>query len=410
MKQPESKPPPETQRLDLPFTRRGALQRGGVAAASAVGLSSFLAACGGSSNTAPGAKSSGGATTKDDPAVAKLRASLNRARGKPAFTPPGPAFDASSVRGKHLFYLAITFNVSIVQTLYSGVKEAAAAVGMKTTVFDAQGRPDLYLAGMQQAIAQKADLILIESIQLSLLQEPLRKAKEAGIKTVLINEMLETGKGIVPPDGQVAFDYAGGSRLDAQWIVADAAGKDVNLVIFRAPSLRHKQQEAAIRKVLKEDCKQGCKIRTIEVAFADFATRLPELTRTAMTRDPTVNYMLPVIDGMCLNIVPALAQAGAANKVKIATYNGTPSVLKLLKQHDVVSCDVGGANTWEGWLDVDQSLRILTGNKPVAGESRPPNRLFDAANIGELNLRGREELWYDTAAAKQGFKKLWGVA
>lgn len=410
MTDPTNDPALSADGLDSLLTRRGALQRGGTAAVSMTALATLLSACGGASNSAPGQTSGASPTRPADPAVAKLRQSLDKARAKPSFNAPGPPFDASSARGKQLFYLAITFNVSIVQTLYNGVKEAADAVGMKTTVYDAQGRPDLYLVGMQQAIAQKADLILIESIQLSLLEEPMRKAKAAGIKTVLINELLETGKGIVPPDGQVAFDYAGGSRLDAEWIAADAAGRDVNLVIFRAPSLRHKQQEQAIRQTLGENCKQGCQIRTEEVAFADFATRLPEVTRTAMTRDPTVNYMIPVIDGMCLNIVPALAQAGAANKVKIATYNGTPSVLKLLKDHNVVSCDVGGANTWEGWQDVDQALRILTGNAPVAGESRPPNRLFDDSNIDELGLNGPEELWYDTASAKQGFRKLWGIA
>ena len=397
---------PNLDPFESKLTRRSVLRHGGVAAGAFTGLGTLLAACGGESQSAP----SGQAASKPADTSSELGKRLAEARAVPSFTPPGPAFDASGAAGKHLFYLAITFNVSIVQTLYSGVQEAAEAVGMKTTRFDAQGRPDLYLVGMQQAIAQKADLILIESIQLSLIEEPLRKAREAGIKTVLINEMLEEGPSIVPPDAQVAFDYAGGSRLDAEWIVEDAAGEDISLVIFRTPSLRHKEQEAAIREVMETECKQGCKVETVEVGFADFATRLPELTRTAMTRDPSINYMLPVIDGMCLNIVPALAQAGAANKVKIATYNGTPSVLKMLKQNNVVACDVGGANTWEGWLDVDQALRVLTDNDPIPGESRPPNRLFDASNIGELDVDGPEELWYDTAAAKEGFKKLWGVA
>jgi ribose transport system substrate-binding protein len=394
--------------FDALLTRRSALRRGGAAAGAFTGLGALLAACGGESQTAPSSQASRESTP--DPKFSEITQALDAARATPSFTPPGPAFDASGAAGKHLFYLAITFNVSIVQTLYNGVKEAGEAAGLKTTSFDAQGRPDLYLVGMQQAIQQKADLILVESIQLSLIEEPLKKARAAGIKVVLINEMLEEGPGITPPDAQVAFDYAGGSTLDAQWIVEDAGAKDIDVVIFRAPSLRHKQQEAAIRRVLEQNCSGACRIKTLEVGFADFATRLPELTRTAMTSDPDVNYMIPVIDGMCLNIVPALAQAGAANRVKIATYNGTPSVLKLLKDQNVVACDVGGANTWEGWLDVDQALRVLTDNEPVPGESKPPNRLFDASNIDELDLNGPEEVWYDTATAKDGFKQLWGVA
>jgi ribose transport system substrate-binding protein len=332
------------------------------------------------------------------------------ARTIPKFNAPGPAFDAGPARGKRVFYLAITFGVSIVETLYNGVKAAATAAGVQTNYFDAKGQPNLYLTGMNQAISQKYDLILVESIQNTLINEQIKQAHKAGIKVVLLNEEYQGGERIEPVDARVAFDYVGGAIMEANYVLADSSGKNINAVIFRAPSARHEQMEAAIRSQIHRYAIGGAKIQTQVVPFANFATQLPVLTRTVITADPSINYMIPVIDGMALYIIPSIHQANASGKVKVASYNGTPSILSFLKRRDTIIGDTGGANTWEGWCDMDQALRVLTGHAPVPGEEKPPNRAFDDTNIDSIDLNEPEALWYDTAKAEAGFKHLWGLA
>ena len=327
----------------------------------------------------------------------------------PAFAKPGPAFDTSSVRGKRIFYHAITFNVQIVQELFNGVKEAAESVGMSAVSFDAKGDPSLYAAGFEQAINQKVDCILLESIPNGLVAGPMKRAQDAGIKVVMINEVREEGANIPQPDGYVAFDYVGGALLNADWILVDAKGRDISLVVFHAESIQHRNMAAAIKKRIEDNCAGSCNVRLEQVNFADFATRLPTLTQSLITSDPKINYMIPVIDGMTLNILPGIRQANAMDRVKVASYNATPSVMRLLEKGEVVVTDVGGPHAWEGWLDVDIALRTLTG-QPVPKEVNPPNRLFDAANVGSIEITGSEADWYDTEKAKEGFRKLWGVA
>lgn len=397
----------ETDSRDA-LTRRQFLGSG-LAATTGMALSGgLLAACAEEDTTTFADEAAAG--TLD---VGAIEAKLAAARAVPEFVPPGPAFDASSAAGKSMFYLAITFNVEIVQNLYRGVQEAAAAAGCTTDVFDAKGQPPLYVQGFEQAINRGFDCILLESIQTSLVAEPMRRAQAAGIPVININEVAEEGPDIPWPDGLTAFDYVGGALLDADWILADSGGKDINVVIFHAGGPRHQQMADAQRQRIESMCIGGCKVTEEIVRFADFATRLPSLAQTAVNRDPSVNYMIPVIDGMTLNIIPGLEAAGAQERVKIATYNGTPSVLQLMKDNHVVYADPGGPHVWEGWVDVDQALRVLTGNDPVPSateESKPPNRLFDRTNIDELDLSGPEEVWYNTAAAKEGFKQLWGIA
>jgi ABC-type sugar transport system substrate-binding protein len=386
------------------LTRRQALVKAGWGVGG-LALPGVLAACGQSSSSAGGGAAAPGGVSLSVP-----KANLARARGVPKFVPPGPPFDASSAAGKTLYYHSITFDAEIIHTMYAGVTEAAELVGCKVAKYDAKGRPDLMIAGLEQAIAQRVDCILLESINNKLVDRQLKAVKDAGIKLVYINELYEAGPGRTEPDALVAFDYVGGSTLAADWVLADSGGRGINAAIFRADSERHRQQEKAIRERLTKYGAGDVKIRTEEVPFADFATRWPVLTRSVMTSDPNINYIFPVIDGISLYVVPALHQAGAAERVKIATFNGTESVLKMLAAGDVIAADTGGAQKWEGWLDVDRALRVLTGNRVEPGEAKPPNRLFDKNNINTIDLGAPEEKWYDTQAAKDGFKKLWGVA
>ncbi|MCU1487060.1 MAG: ABC-type sugar transport system periplasmic component-like protein [Actinomycetia bacterium] len=408
---------PSTGQPDAALSRRSLL-RGAVTVGAGLAFGpTLLAACGGGDGAGAGAAGSsstlGAATaskSSGSDAIAAARQRLDAARAVPTFLPPGPAIDASSLAGKKLFYLAITFNVEIVQNLYKGVREAAQAVGMTAKSYDCKGDPSLYVAGFEQAINQGYDCVLLESIPNSLVAEPMRRAIDAGIKVVMINEVMETGPGDPRAHAQVAFDYVGGALLDADWVLNDSGGKDINLVVFHAENLRHRAMAKAIKDRIESSCVGGCKVRLEQVNYADFATRLPTLTQTLVTSDASINYMIPVIDGMSLNIVPGIRQAGAADRVKVASYNGTGSVLEMLGRGEVVGADIGGPHAWEGWLDVDAAIRVLLDQPPPAGEVKPPNRLFDSTNIGTLDLGAAEGTWYNTDAAKAGFRKLWNVA
>jgi ribose transport system substrate-binding protein len=338
-------------------------------------------------------------------------AELNSARGIPQFKPPGPAFDASKAKGKTLFYLAITMDVPIVQTLWSGVQEAAGVAGLKAVNFDGKGQTALYVQGMQQAIARKVDCILVESIPSETLKAPIAAAQKAGIKVVIINErnVAAGGPALKTVNGAVTFDYIGAARLEADWVLADSKGKNINCVTFEFPGYpAHTDMVNEIHSRFQQYSVGGFKLRNEGVLSADWATRLPTLTRSLMTSDPTINYMIPVVDAQSLYIVPTLHEIGKQHQVKISTFNGTPAVEQLLKNHDVVGADIGSGFVWEAWADVDQALRVLTGNPPAHNET-PPLRLIDRTNINSINLSAPEQTWYHTQNAKNGYKKLWGL-
>jgi ribose transport system substrate-binding protein len=387
--------------------RRTFLRRSG---AVAVGLTAALlfAGCGSSSTSTTPSDSVTPTTSGDNAAAVAARANLDAARGMPTFTPPGPPVDASKAAGKKIFYLAVTMNVPIVQTWWKGIENAAAAAGLTATSFDGKGNPTEYVRGFDQAIAQKYDVIIIESIPSDSIAEPIKRAQEAGIKVIIGNERnAEDGGPVLDTvDAGVSMPYGDAADLEADWVIADANGSPGEVAVFRMPNVA--AHDAMVDRIEAKFAGTGLKVVTIEeVAIPDWSSRLPTLTRTLLTQYPDLQYIVPLVDGMALNIVPALEQANKADQVKISTFNATPAVMKLMRDGSPVKADVGGANTWEGWAYVDQSLRLLTGAEPV--EQNVPLRMFDTTNVDTIDVDGNEDDWYDTQKAIDGYKQLWGV-
>ena len=113
------------------------------------------------------------------------------------------------------------------------------------------------------------------------------------------------------------------------------------------------------------------------VLIPDWPTKLSTTTRSLLTANPNLNYILPLYDGMTIYMVPAINGILAAkNKVKVASFNATPVVIQNeLAKPGPLAADVGGPNQWYGVALADQALRVL------AGQHADPQRERAAASV-----------------------------
>jgi ribose transport system substrate-binding protein len=388
-------------------TRRQVLGAAATVAGS-VAVGPLLAACGSASTTSSTSSSAGlSASAKLD-----LSNILNAAKTTPKFVPPGPSVAAAKAAGKTIWWQALTMNVPIEQEWWTGIQAACAAAGLQAVNFDGKGQDSEIVRGLEQAIAQKVDCIITDSIGSATIAPFIAKAQSAGIKFIVANERNDAfgGPTVKSVDGDVALNYAGAAKLEADWVLADSGG-NANVVVFKLPNApAHDDMVSVIMQEFAKYAPNTAKIISVEtVAVPDWATRYPVLARSLATAHPEMNYMIPLVDFPSQYIVPALHQAGLANKIKISSFNGTPTILQLLKNGNVVGGDIGGANTWESWAEIDLALRLLTGMPKVSYSI--PLRLFDNSNIDSIDINAPTGvLWYDTASAESGFKQLWGVA
>jgi ribose transport system substrate-binding protein len=367
----------------------------------AVAICASLPACGEDDESSEG-------RGPDAAGVEAAMATVERFRALPRFTAPGPRFDApSALRGKLVYEIPITSEVPFVAAVEDGMRQAADEVGARLEVFPNQGEPSQWAQGIRTAIANEADAILLLAQDPELVRPQVEQAEAAGIPVVVLRT---TGEGEPCPETGTTcvpgpFEQAG--RLEADYVIADSGGEANVLVITSndAPSTRSLVH--GLRQEFARRC-PACDLRFVDVPIPDWAAKLRGEVQSALVRDPMIDYVIPIYDSMSQFAVPAIVAAGRAEEIKIATFNGTPFVLEMIQDEEVVAMDAGENLAWVGWAAMDQAFRAIAGERPVRSE-RTPLRVFDAGNVDEAGTPPRFDRGYGKAYA-EGYRELWGVA
>jgi ribose transport system substrate-binding protein len=359
------------------------------------------------------AASAAAARPGDDVGAAAAARTLATYRAVPRFTPPGPSFDARrAIAGATIVEIPITSQVPFVTAVEDGMRRAARAAGARLVVYPNQGTPGEWADGIRSAISRRADAITLLAQDPALVAPQIAQARRAGIPVVVVRT---SGEGEPCPADRRGRPYGAAcvpgpferaGRLQADWVIAASRGRaDVLVVTSRdarstTPLLRGLRSEFAARCA-------SCRLRFVDVPIASWATLLRGAVQTALLRDPGIDYVIPTYDSMSQYVAPAIRAAGKAGQVRIATFNGTPFVLRMLQDGDVVAMDVGENLAWLGWAAMDQTFRAVAGLRPVAGE-HTPLRVFDERNVAETGRPPRSDMGYG-AAYVQGYRRLWGL-
>jgi ribose transport system substrate-binding protein len=369
-----------------------------------------LAACG-SSDSSSSASPPASTSANAGGGVAEAKQLVAEGRKPSTWKDPGPAVkDAAALKGKTFFYVANGIDLASIQSMIGGMKEASAALGMKLVVADGRGQPAEIAKQMSQAVGQKADIIATTSFSADSIRGAISGAKEAGIPVLLgfagDPGMPSPQEKEIGASGLMSYCYSCAGKMLADLSIADSNGK-ANAVVFDVPESPNtvKEREAAVAE-FKRLC-PDCKVTVKHAPLARWSTDLQSLTSSTLRSDPTITHILPVWDAMQTFIKPAVDTLGRQDKVKIMSYNAELPAMKLLKAKDVVAAEVGSPLRWAGWALFDQAARLLTGMQPAADENIP-NRVFDAENIGDVDLTKDDSHWYGVDAAAE-YKRLWAV-
>lgn len=385
--------------------RHGFVRRGLTAALCAAAVA--VSACGSSASSS----STDGGTTADSSGTSgsgvptAVAAQLSKYSAVPTFTAPGPAFDARKAAGKTIFNIPFSSSVPFLVTVDKAIQAEAAKYGIKFVEYTNNGTPTEWARGIQQAINQKASVILLEGApDPRLLGPQLKAAKAAGIPvevTHFLDVSSPTPAGVT---GQVPVDFSTAMRLEADQAIAQTDGK-ADVLVIAAPDIPSAATlHTAIVDEFTQQCPQ-CKVTYANVAIPDWATKVQTTVQSALVSNPKINYILPEYDSMTQFAAPAIIAAGKAGKVHMATLNGTPFALKMIETGNILSMDIGENLDWLAWADLDQAMRLMLGLQPVKSE-HTPLRVFTKANVAETGTPPAYNQGYGTAYLS-GYTKLW---
>lgn len=338
--------------------------------------------------------------------VAEAKRIVAEAMKPPAqFAAPGPAFEAGKAAGKTLWYISFSEQSPVMATWSGTMKRLVESYGAKVNVVDGKSNFSEFGRLIEQAVANKADAILLMGIPPEAFAVQVKQAKDAKIPVIVGSN----GVAALPKtDGVVAaatIDHVAVGKLLGAWMVADSDGKGEAIVVTHDEVMGTKELVDSVSAEAKRLC-PACKVGVENLPFARIQTE-GEVTQSLAVRNPRLGYIMPVYDFETLAMIPALDQAGASNRIKLASFNAIPPVMQNLKAGKVAA-DVGAPNTWFGFAMADQVMRVLAGAAP-APDIKVPLRLFTRDNIGDIDLNAGEDKWYGSVDFPGEFRKLWGA-
>lgn len=335
------------------------------------------------------------------------RGNIAAARALPTFDAPGVAFDAQScMEGKRMFIIPLSNSNPFNAAIGRSMSEAAEQVGFElrnwpVSAFD----PAQWSAGIDVAIAEGYDLIDMQGgLPPELIQAKVEEANAAGIITTTTHNYDVTQTPAAFLDHSTRTNYGEAGRLMADWAMLDTNGR-VNALIMGPDEVT---PTGPLKQSIFDRLRQFGQNTFVYVntPFAEWATKIAVATETAVVADPTINWILPIYDSMSQFARQGLNAAGR-DDIQIASYNGTPGSLDLLRAGGM-QMNVGESLGWVGWAGVDANMRLLC-DAGTVNNINTPFLIFDANNVGtSLGPNGRAE--YNTGygnAHIPGFRSLW---
>lgn len=379
---------------------------GSFAGVTSVGVAALLAltACG----SGQAASSSVADTAGLDYATAQIKAGS----ADPAFALKAEPFAMKKIAGKKIFNIPNTSAVPYITAVDEEAKKVAERYGAIWVEYTNQGTPTEQTTGVDQAISQGANLILLsQGLNAELIKPALERAKAAGIP-VVITHTYQTGTKV--PDSvkdlvttQITAPFNESGRLSADWAIQETKGKGNILLLNSSEVPPSNGIIAAMKDELAAHC-SACTVKEVNVPVADWATKIASTVQSEIQINPKLDYVLPVYDSMTLYVESGVVAAGKVGQVKTASFNGTPAVLKLLQGGNVVAMDVGEDITWLGWATMDQVGRVLTGATPIPeGNEHTPLKVISKENVDKTGTPPEAGKGYGDAYVA-GYTALWG--
>lgn len=361
----------------------------------ASGLVITLAACGSSGSASRSASSTSRApgSVPSNGTVAQAQSLATQSESVPQFAPPGPAFNATSAKGKSIFWIASSTDNAFEVSIAAAANKAANTLGIGFYSFPNSGKVSEYVNGMQLAIARHPSAIVLNAINPALIVPQIQQARQAGIDVIatLQPNTSTFPSGTLPGVASAYKDltavvyspFMRTARLEADYVVG-ASGGHANVLILTSSNVIESQGIVEeLKKEFEQTCGSGCSVTTADVPTTQWAQRLENQTQTSLNANPNINYIIPLYDSMTSLVLPGVLAAGKASSVKIVTFNGTVSILKEMESSPVVAADVGIDPEELGLLYLDQTMRVLNGlptnsSAPVAVRTFTQNNVKDA--------------------------------
>ncbi|WP_263262064.1 sugar ABC transporter substrate-binding protein [Pseudomonas sp. RIT-PI-S] len=218
---------------------------------------------------------------------------------------------------------------------------------------------------VEQMINSKVDALVIAPADSKALVSVLKKATDAGIKVVNIDNQLDAtvlkGKGLEVPF--VGPDNRAGARKVGEYLASRLTKGDEVGIIEGVPTTTNARQRTAGF----QDAMGSAGMKVVSVQSGNWEIDKGNAVATAMLNEyPDLKALLAGNDSMALGAVSAVRAAGKTGKVQVVGYDNIKAIAPMLKDGRVLAtADQYAAR--QAVFGIEEALRRVKGEKTESG-------------------------------------------
>lgn len=329
-----------------------------------------------------------------------------------------PTSGPAAVADKSVWIISCSQSIDLCSDEVNEIEAAAAAIGWKTNVVNAEFDPVVAGDAIRQATAAKADGIIVFGFDCPLVSQPLAEAKDAGIQTLGV-VALDCDDPALPEKTDALFtvdmEFDGAGEIyysnfavdygrDKAAIAIAATQGNAKVMLLDVPDL------VTLAK-LTDGFEEGmaacttCEIvTTVDLTTLDQVNGVVEQKVTAaLARNPTVDTIFQSTDGLFLaGVQTAILNSGRVGELLVIGSEGFLSNLDAIRSGSGQNIAMAFDSRWEAWASVDAMNRAFAGAEQVHG-GQGYIYVDAATNMPETGA------WDSNVDFRSAFKTLWGV-
>ncbi len=375
----------------------------GLLAAVAV-AAAVLVACGGEGNEGTDEKASSADVAKYEKELEALyRGTYEKPSGGPVKAP----------KGKNIWVISTGQTIEAAINASAAMEEAGAALGWDVTVFDGRFDSNRQISGIEQALADKADGLVLIYVDCPPVRSALQQADDAGVAIVGIQS-----QECEPALEDHVIRYArhrdfvtylshGFGGTQAKWVIAKTKGEAKTIVTAQTDLYSTRvTYDPGITDAFAE-CETCEIVDTVEFVGTEFGPPLQQKIEQSLNQHPEANSFIAAYDAVMTGGggAAALRASGRLDEIEVMGGEGSKPGIELIYNRAGMEACTGTPTGWEGYAAMMSLARIFAGQDPERGDSGIGEQVCDI----DHNLPPKGEGYRAPVDYVAAYRRLWGI-
>ena len=303
--------------------------------------------------------------------------------------------DTASAEGKlTVAYVAPSLDISYWQWVAYGVKTKAAELGMNYIELTAENSPGTQMNDVRTALTRGVNAIVMGPVSSSSTPPVLRLLKQKGIPIAFT--------GIGPQPGETDYTSAvtannyDTGKAEGSFVcklAKERGGSKVGMLSLPQDRENAQKYLKGAQESFKAD---GCDLVAILQTHGLTVKEAVDQANDLLTAHPDITAIYGMYDEAATGAAKALQTRGLVGKVGVATADGSPTTIKLLRDGVIQGIFLQEA-VGQGVDATEQVHNALT-NKPTTKELALPEPLVTKENLDDPEIRKVVERVYPPSA------------